>query len=268
MRLSGKVALVIGGDRGIGQGIALGLGREGADVALTWFFTESGGHETVNQLEAMGRRAMTVLADARHVDAGRAAVTATIEAFGRLDLLVFNAGITDPHPFLELTEEQYDGTLDLNLKGAFFGIQAVAQAMVRAGSGGAIVAISSVHDFLSFPECAHYAASKAGLSHFVRTVANELAPYGYPHQRHRAGHDRQPEHHRRRGLGADRSLRRPGSPEDIAQAAVFLLSDEADYVTRTVLRVDGGLMTRSPHYPPGADTTYPDRRAQHGEARP
>jgi NAD(P)-dependent dehydrogenase (short-subunit alcohol dehydrogenase family) len=262
VRLSGKVALVIGGDRGIGQGIALGLGRDGADVALTWFVTERGGRETVHQLVAMGRRALTVPADARKVDASRAAVAATIEAFGRIDILVFNAGVTEPHLFLELTEEQYDATLDLNLKGAFFGVQAAARAMVRAGSGGAIVAISSVHDFLSFPECAHYAASKAGLSHFVRTVANELAPNGIRINAIAPGMIDSQGTVDADVWGPSVPLRRPGTPEDIARAAVFLLSHESDYVTGTVLRVDGGIMTRSPHYPPGASTTYPDRRAQ------
>lgn len=268
MRLSGKVALVVGGDRGIGQGIALGLGREGADVVLTWFFTERGGHETVDQLVAMGRQALTVPADARRVDASRAAVAATIEAFGRLDCLVFNAGITDPHPFLDLTEEQYDATLDLNLKGAFFGVQAAAKAMVSAGSGGSILAISSVHDFLSFPACSHYAASKAGLSQFVRTVANELAPYGIRINAIAPGMIDSHGTIDADVWGPTVPLLRPGYPEDIAQAAVFLLSDDAAYVTGTVLRVDGGIMTRSPHYPPGASTAYPDRRAQRGGSVP
>jgi NAD(P)-dependent dehydrogenase (short-subunit alcohol dehydrogenase family) len=268
VRLVGKVALVVGGDRGIGQGIALGLGREGADVVLTWFVSERGGRETVQQLVAMGRRAMTVSADARHVAASRAAVAATIAAFGRLDCLVFNAGVTDPHPFLDLTEEQYDATLDLNLKGAFFSVQAAAQAMVRAGSGGSILAISSVHDFLSFPACSHYAASKAGLSQFVRTVANELAPHGIRVNAIAPGMIDSQSTIEADVWGPTVPLGRPGYPKDIARAAVFLLSEDAAYVTGTVLRVDGGIMTRSPHYAPGASTTYPDRRAQRGGSVP
>jgi NAD(P)-dependent dehydrogenase (short-subunit alcohol dehydrogenase family) len=262
MKLAGKAALVIGGDRGIGKGIALGLGREGADVALTYFFTESGGRDTADQLAGMGRRALALPADVRIVAEAREAVASTVKALGHLDILVFNSGITDPHPFLDLTEEQYDATLDLNLKGAFFCVQAAARAMVAAGSAGAMVTISSVHDFLSFPEHAHYAASKAGMDQFVRTAANELAPYGIRINAIAPGMIDSQDRIDAATWGPTVPLGRPGYPSDIANAVIFLVSDDADYVTGTVLRVDGGMMTRSPHYPPSSPTTYPNRRVR------
>jgi NAD(P)-dependent dehydrogenase (short-subunit alcohol dehydrogenase family) len=262
VRLANKVALVIGGDRGIGKGIVLGLGREGADVALTWFFTESGGQDAVDQLAAMGRRSIAIRTDARNPDESRAAVASTIASLGRLDYLVYNAGVGNFGPFLELAEDQYDGVLDLNLKGAFFAVQAAARAMVRDGVAGSIVAISSVHDFLSYPEGAHYAASKAGLSQLVRTIANELAPYDIRVNAIAPGMIDSQSTVDAEVWGPTVPLRRPGYPDDIARAAVFLLSDEASYVTGTVIRVDGGIMTRTPHYPPGAVTTYPDLRVR------
>ncbi len=269
MKLEGKVALIIGGDQGIGKGIALGLGRAGADVALTSFFSESGGRDTAAQILALGRRAIAMPADVRIVAAARATVATTVQALGRLDILVFNSGVTDPQPFLDLTEEQYDGTLDLNLKGAFFCVQAAARSMVAAGLADSIVTISSVHDFLSFPEHAHYAASKAGLSQFVRTVANELAPYGIRINAIAPGLIDSQDRIDASVWGPTVPLGRPGYPDDIARAVVFLVSDDADYVTGTVLRVDGGIMTRSPHYPPNASTLYPNRRQSPGsKARP
>jgi NAD(P)-dependent dehydrogenase (short-subunit alcohol dehydrogenase family) len=265
LRLSDTKALVTGGGRGIGKGLALALGRAGADVALTFNQSERGAREVVDELSRLGRRAVAIPADLSRVADAQHAVAATVEALGRIDLLVYNAGITDPHPFLEMDEAEYDATLDINLKGAFFCIQAAARAMIERG-GGRVVAIGSLHGSLSFPGHAHYAASKAGLEQLVRTVANELAPYGITAnlvvpgmvevEKTRDG----PEPYDRAVWGTTIPLGRVGTPDDIAGAVMFLASPEASYVTAAVIRVDGGIMTRSPHYPPSGATTYPNLR--------
>lgn len=266
MRLAGKVALVTGGGKGIGKGLALALGAEGADVALTYHASAVGAREVVATLEQSGRRAQAIPANLAKVADARRAVQATVESLGGLDLLVYNAGVTEPRPFLEMTEEHYDATLDLNLKGAYFCAQEAARVMIARGVRGSIVLISSLHGFLSFPGHTHYAASKAGMDQFVRTAANELGPYGIRINAVAPGMievEKYPEvftNYDRNEWGPTIPLGRVGEPLDIARVVNFLASDEADYITGITIRVDGGIMTRSPHYPPSPITTYPDRR--------
>lgn len=267
MDLTGKVVLVTGGGRGIGKGLALEMGQAGADIALTYYASAQGANEVVAKLQQLGCRALAIPANLAKVADAHRAVTKAVEAFGRLNVLVYNAGITDPHPFLDITEEEYDLSLDINLKGAFFCAQEAARVMVKQGINGRIVTISSVHGFLSLPSHAHYAASKAGMNQFVRTVANELAPHGIninavapgaigtENYRNDVNYDRDME-------GKSIPLGRVGYPHDVAGAVIFLASSAADYITGTVIYVDGGIMTRSPHYPPGSATTYPNRRAE------
>jgi glucose 1-dehydrogenase len=273
-RLDDRVILVTGGGKGIGKGLALALGQEGATIALTYHESARGADEVVERLRQQGRPAVAIHADLAQVAAARKCVVDTVAAFGRLDILVYNSGITDPHPFLDLTEEQYDSTLDLNLKGAFFCAQEAARTMIRAGIAGRIIVISSVHAFLSFPAHAHYAASKAGLDQLVRTIANEIGPYGITVNAVQPGmievekygdliEDYDPD-----VWGRTIPLGRVGKPRDIAGAVLFLASADADYVTGTVLRVDGGIMTRSPHYPPAPTTTYPDLSPRTRERSP
>lgn len=266
MRLANKVALVTGGGRGIGKALALELGREGADVALTYHSSARGASEVVDELHALGRCAIAIEANLAWVADARRAVTATVEAFGGVDILVYNAANHNPQPFLQVTEEQYNLTLDVNLKGAFFCVQEAARAMIAHGITGRIITISSVQGFLSRPNNIHYAASKAGMNHFVRTVANELAPYGITINSVEPGAI-EVEFYFDRADGYDRDnwgptipLGRVGYPRDVAGAVIFLASADADYITGIVIRIDGGIMTRSPHYLPGETTTYPNRR--------
>jgi NAD(P)-dependent dehydrogenase (short-subunit alcohol dehydrogenase family) len=268
MRLADKVALVAGGDRGIGRGIAIELGREGADVALTTFATADGANEVVAELQQLGRRAMAIPADlTRTANAGHA-VAATVEAMGRLDLLVFNSGVHTPHPFLEMTQEIYDATLDLNLRGAFFCVQEAARAMIAQGISGSIVTISSTQSYLSMAGHSHYAASKAGMNQFVRTVANELGPYGINVNAIAPGHIKTPDRAKEiPNYNPERwaptvPLGRIGTPQDVARAVVFLASSDADYITGTVTVIDGGIITRSPHYDPEGTLTYPNLRGK------
>ena len=268
MRLDNKVVLVTGGGKGIGKGLAMDIGQAGADVALTYNASARGAQEVVEQLRKLGRRAIAIQANLGKVEDARHSVTATVEEFGRLDVLVYNAGITDPHPFLEMTEEEYDLTLDINLKGAFFCMQEAARVMIEKGICGSIVMISSGHAFLSFPKHAHYAASKAGMDQMVKTVANELAPYGIRINGVTPGmievekyyDDDVIEGYDPDKWGPTIPLGRPGYPRDISNATIFLASDVADYMTGSMMRVDGGLFTRSPHW--GPKCTYPNLRPQ------
>jgi NAD(P)-dependent dehydrogenase (short-subunit alcohol dehydrogenase family) len=272
MRLRDRVVLVTGAGRGIGRGLALALGEEGADVALTYHQSARGAEEVTAALRGMGRRALAIPANLAHAVDARRCVTATVAAFGRLDVLVYNAGITDPRPFLEITEAQYDATLNTNLKGAFFCAQEAARTMIRQGIAGRIIVISSLHAVLSFPAHAHYAASKAGLDQFARTIANELGPYGIRVNAVQPGMievEKYPDviaGYEPAAWGPTVPLGRVGHPSDVAAAVLFLASSDADYVTGAVIRVDGGIMTRSPHYPPSSTTTYPDRRPAGGAA--
>ncbi len=266
MRLANKVALVTGGGRGIGKGLALELGREGADVALTYHASVRGAGEVVEQLHALGRQAIAIEADLARVADARRAVMTTVETFGRLDILVYNAGNVNVYPFFEMTEKQYDETLDVNLKGAFFCVQEAARVMIERGITGRIITISSVQGFLGSPTFAHYAASKAGLNRFVQTVANELATYGITINSVEPGvieierHFEKYEGYDRVIFGSRIPLGRVGYPHDVAGAVIFLASSDADYITGTVVRVDGGLMTRNPTWEPGQVTIYPNRR--------
>lgn len=264
MRLANKVVLVTGGGTGIGKGLALQFGREGADVAFTYHSSAGGANEVVNELHALGRQVIAIRANLARVADARRAVARAVETFGRVDILIYNAGLSDPHPFLEITEKQYNLTLNVNLRGAFFCTQEAARSMIALGITGRIITISSVHSFLSSPNYAHYAASKAGMDHFVRSIANELAPYGItvnaimPGTIEVESYVKKFEGYDRNSWGSTIPLGYVGSPRDIAGVALFLASPDADYITGTVIRVDGGLMTRSPHYLPGQVTTYPN----------
>lgn len=266
MRLTNKVALVTGGGRGIGKGLALELGREGADVALTYHTSANGASEVVDQLHTLGRQAIAIEADLARVADARRAVTTTVETFGRVDILVYNAAHEKGRPFFEMTEEEYDLTLDVNLKGTFFCVQEAARAMIAHGITGRIITISSVQGFLSRPGFSDYAASKAGMNHFVRTIANELATYGITINSVEPGmievewYSEKIKDYDRDSFGLTVPLGRVGYPHDVAGTVIFLASPDADYITGTVIRVDGGLNTRSPHYLPGQATTYPNRR--------
>ncbi|MDP7741853.1 MAG: glucose 1-dehydrogenase [Lentisphaeria bacterium] len=265
MRLADKVVLVTGGGRGLGKGLVRELGRQGADIALTCHASVDGASEVVGELQQLGRRAVAIQADLTQVADARRAVAETLEAFGRLDVLVYNSGVDNPHPFLEISEADYDYVLDLNLKGAFFCAQEAARAMIAQGDGGAIVTISSIHGCLSLPKHAHYAASKAGMNQFVRTVANELGPYGItvnavsPAMMHLEEYLANPDYDPDE-WDPTVPLGRSGYPRDIAAAVTFLASSDASYITGTLIEVDGGLRTRSPHYGPNEATTYPNLR--------
>ncbi len=252
--LTAKVALVTGGGGGIGRGIALGLAEFGADVAI--LDIDGAAAEIVAGLvREKGRRALVIAADVSDRDAVRAGVALCVETLGRLDILVNNAGGTRPIKLLDMTDRQADRQIDLNLKNLVATTQAGASAMVAGGAGGAIINVASIEGFRAAPGYSVYAACKAGMINFTRTIALELSEHGI--RINTIAPDLVPTEHMARfapGIVSDAGkaaqakyipLGRAGNLDDCAGVAVFLASDMAAYVTGTTINVDGGTWASS-----------------------
>ena len=243
MRLRGKATAVTGATRGIGRAIALAFAREGAQV-LVHGRDAVAGQAVAAAIESMGGRARWHEADLAAPGAGPGVVAAALAAFGRLDVLVNNAGLFQRKPALEMTEAEWDTLLDVNLRSAFFCAQAAARAMRDRGQGGAIVNVASDAAWSGgINPCAHYAASKAGVVSFTRSLARELAPFGIRVNALAPGLITTDMGATAGSLLSDLRipLGREGTAEEVAAAVVFLASDEASYVTGANLNLSGGL---------------------------
>src|SRR5215218_7034688 len=234
MKLAGKAALVTGGGRGNGRAIAVGLAREGADVAIGYAGHEASAREAADEIAALGRRAIVVQGDVAAPGAATRIVAETVAAFGRLDVLVNNAGVLKRTPFLDIAEDEWDWILDTNLKGCFLVGQAVARQLVAQGGGGYIINVSSLNQFNAGVNVAHYCVSKAGIGMLTKTMALELAPHNIRVNAIAPGlietdmnrHDiARPEF--RDGRLARIPLKLIGRPDDLVGIAVLLASDDA-----------------------------------------
>lgn len=250
MRLRNKVAIVTGAASGNGRGIALRLAEEGAKIVVA-DVSEAGAYETVGMIEAAGGQAVVVRADVSQREQVEAMVKATLGRFGQVDTLVNNAGVETLIPFLELPEAEWDRILSVNLKGPFLCSQAVAREMVKAGRGGKIVNIASINSAIALANQAHYVSSKGGLLMLTKAMAVDLAPHSInvnavgPGVIETAMTANSLSNPARREMFLNRiPLKRIGQPRDVANAVLFLVSDEADYITGTILYVDGGWLTQ------------------------
>lgn len=246
--LKNKIALVTGARRGIGRAIALALSEAGAKVIVT-DIDERECQKVFEEIKKLGGEGLAKKVDVIKKEEVGAAVRATVEKFGKLDILVNNAGICPFKPFLELTEEDWDRVLDINLKGYFLCAQAAAKEMVKE-KWGRIINIASVamgQMGIGFPNIVHYVASKGGVAGMTEALAVELAPFNINVNAIAPGliETKMAEPVVTDPKARESILRRVpkgriGKPEDIAQAVVFLASEEADYITGAVLVVDGG----------------------------
>ncbi len=245
MRLAGKVALVTGAQQGIGKAIALAYGREGASVVINYLDNQAAAEEIASQIRALGQRAVPMAGDvARAADVRR--MVEAGESLGGIDILVNNAGIFPRVEFLDMTEVQWDEVLNVNLKGTFLCTQAVAQKLVERGRTGAVINLASSAAFRSSPRGVHYVASKAGIVGVTRATALELAPYRVRVNAIAPGttDTAQPRYgmseEELQAAGRQVPLGRMGTPEDVADLAVFLASAEARHITGQTLHVNGG----------------------------
>jgi 3-oxoacyl-[acyl-carrier protein] reductase len=242
--LSGKAAIVTGGRGGIGAAIALALAREGCDVAVVDLVADDEARAVTRGVEAAGRRAALFEADVRDFAAAESVVARTVKAFGRLDILVGNAGVTADAMSWKMSEEQWDTVLDVNLKGCFAYARAAAPVLRQRG-GGRMVFIASINGLRGKVGQANYAASKAGVIALGKTLARELGPSGVtvnvvaPGMVRTAMADALPASILQRAVD-ETALGRIATPDDIAGAVVFLCSERARHVTGAVLQVDGG----------------------------
>ena len=245
MRLAGKIALVTGAQQGIGKAIALAYGREGASVVINYLDNQAAAEEIASQIRALGQRAVPIAGDVAQAADVRRLVEAG-ESLGGIDILVNNAGIFPRVEFLDMTETQWDEVLNVNLKGTFLCTQAVAQKLVERGRAGAVINLASSAAFRSSPRGVHYVASKAGIVGVTRATALELAPYRVRVNAIAPGttDTAQPRYgmseEELQAAGRQVPLGRMGTPEDVADLAVFLASEEARHITGQTLHVNGG----------------------------
>jgi glucose 1-dehydrogenase len=253
LRLDGKVALVTGSSTGIGKGIAEEFARSGADVTITYYGEEAAAQETAEVVRGLDRRALVVQVDVGDEASVDHLYVAHLAEFGRLDVMVNNAGIMLPGKLHEIPTSTWREVLQTNLDGAFFCMRLAACQMIAQGDGGRIISISSVHEEACTDENGAYCVSKGGLRNLMRTMAIELGEHGITVNGIAPGMIVTPmneEIMEDKELLAEHAakivLRRAGYPQDIANMALFLASDAASYCTGGTYYVDGGWMLTWP----------------------
>lgn len=262
--LTGQPALVTGANSGIGRAVALGLARAGADVVVNYVTHPETADEVVHEIQGMGRKAVAIKADVSKEDDVERMFAEAIKQFGTLHIVVSNAGLQRDAAFTDMTLDQWETVIGVNLTGQFLCTRAAAREFKRRGvvptvsqAAGKIVCMSSVHQEIPWAGHANYAASKGGVMLLMKSIAQELAPYFIRVNSIAPGAIRTPINTAAWNTPSAYAdlmtlvpYKRIGEPDDIAQAAVWLASDAADYVTGATLFVDGG-MTLYPGFATG-----------------
>lgn len=247
--LAGRTAIVTGASSGIGQGIAARLAREGANIVIDYVGRIEGATATLKIVEDAGAKGLIVQADVSQVSAVRNLVNEAWKAFGAADILVNNAGMEKKSDFTQVTEDDYDAVLGVNLKGPFFLTQAFVQRLTEEKKPGRVINISSVHEDMAFPGFATYCMSKGGLRMLMRDLAVELGPLGITVNNVAPGAISTPintalleNKPKLDALLKNIPLGRLGTVDDVAGLVAFLASDEAAYINGSTFVIDGGLM--------------------------
>lgn len=245
--LRGKTVLVTGASAGIGRAAAIGAARHGADVAINFSRDVAGAQSAVAEIEALGRRGLAIKGDVSDPDTAQDFIARAVEAFGKVDVFVNNAGICPFHSFLDMPVETFERTMRVNLHGAYFMVQAAANQMVRQGHGGSIIAMSSISALVGGEYQTHYTPTKAGLHSLMQSAAIALGRYRIRCNSLLPGtiltdinKEDLANEEKRRYMEGRIPLGRLGQPEDMEGPVVFLASDLANYVTGAALLVDGG----------------------------
>lgn len=248
-RLAGKVAVISGAGSGIGQAIAIRFASEGATVVVNYLDKPEGAEETKAKAEAAGGKAITVQGDVTKVADTHNLIEQAWKQLGRCDILVNNAGIEIGADFWDVTEQDYDAVLNVNLKGAFFLTQAFVRRLRDAKQPGRIINISSVHEDMVFPHFASYCAAKGGMRMLMRNLSVELGPLGITCNNIAPGAISTPMNasllankEQLEALLANIPLGRMGTVDDVSGVALFLASDDGAYVTGSTYYTDGGLI--------------------------
>ena len=243
--LDGKVALITGAARGIGKAIALKFASEGADIAFTDLVINDSTQETIREIEALGRKVKGYASNCANFEETQAVVEEIVKDFGRIDVLVNNAGITKDGLVMRMSEQQWDAVIDVNMKGAFNFLHAVVPVMARQ-KGGSIINMASIAGQTGNPGQVNYSASKAGLIAMAKSVAKEMGPRGIRANSIAPGFiisemtDALPQAVKDEYLKMI-PLKRGGTVEDIANTALYLASDLSAYVSGQVIAVNGGM---------------------------
>ncbi|MGH7941070.1 MAG: SDR family NAD(P)-dependent oxidoreductase [Limisphaerales bacterium] len=253
MNLKDKVAIVTGGNSGIGMAIVLELARQGANLVIDYIAHPEATQTLETQLHDLGDRVIGVKADVSKVSELQNLIDSAVKEFGRLDIMVNNAGVETRTSVLDTSEQQYDKVMDINLKSAFFGTQLAARQMVKQGGGGRIINITSVHEDWPMPGNTAYCLSKGGMRMLTRTAGVELAPHNILVVGVGPGAVATPinlvtmnDPVLLKKLDAAIPVGRMAKPEEIGSVVAFLAGPGASYITATTIFADGGIMQSSP----------------------
>ncbi len=248
-----KVAIVTAADSGIGKTCALMLAEQGYDVGITWHSDDEGARETAREVEARGRQARTIKLDLSQLPDGANAIAELINQFGRIDVLVNNAGAMTKAPFLDVTLDAWRKIFTVDVEGAMLCSQIAARQMVKQGQGGRIVNITSVHEHTPLPEASAYTAAKHALGGLTKSMALELVSYNILVNAVAPGAIATPmndmsDEDAKPGSMPIIPLGRPGKTEEIASLVAWLCSEHASYTTGQSFIVDGGFMLANPQF--------------------